>query len=86
MDQIKTLGVAEMAVILKLSPATIQLDLSRAPHKLPPRISRPGRPIWLADTVYKWLSEEPMAKQKQLKKRGRPPKILEGQVLSGVQK
>lgn len=53
----KVLGVAELAALLRRAPKTVAIEVSRAPHKLPPRLKLPGsrRVLWLAEDVEKWL-------------------------------
>jgi hypothetical protein len=81
MDQIKieTLGLTELAQILKKSRRTLQNDLTRAPDRLPPQVRRVGRqPLWLVDDVKNWL-QQPNSTPLEIKekpRRGRPRKAL----------
>ena len=45
--------------MLKRSPTTIATEVTKAPHKLPPRLKLPGsrKVLWLATDVEKWLDE-----------------------------
>ena len=78
---LETLGLTELAQILKKSRRTVQNDLTRAPDRLPPQTRRVGRqPLWLVDDVKNWLQEPssiviPIL-QKEVR-RGRPRKKLE---------
>jgi hypothetical protein len=76
MDQIITLGLTELAQILKKSRRSVGNDVSRAPWRLPPPIRRCGKqPLWLFDDVKKWLSEPDQPQPDALKKGpGRPKK------------
>jgi len=75
----RTLGVAELAALLHKAEATIYVDLSRAPHRLPPRLKLPGsaRLIWLEETVHQWLLQhvEGHTPDGGQPKRGRPTKV-----------
>jgi len=55
----QTLTIADLAVILNRSPATIATEVSKAPHKLPPRLHLPGsrRVLWLREDVEKWINQ-----------------------------
>lgn len=59
MDSIKTLTIKELATVLKRSPTTIATEVTKAPHKLPPRLKLPGsrKVLWLATDVERWLDE-----------------------------
>lgn len=56
---IKTLGVEEMAVVLRRAVETIRSDASRRPETLPPRIIIPGtsKLLWLEDDVIEWMKD-----------------------------
>lgn len=83
-----TLGVQELAQILRKTPATISADLVRRPHLIPPPLRLPGgnRLLWLVGDVIEWLNSHrappptipPVATQSAVlaprKRRGRPPK------------
>ena len=55
----QTLTIKDLASILNRSPATIATEVSKAPHKLPPRLYLPGsrRVLWLQEDVEKWINE-----------------------------
>lgn len=54
----ETLGIKEMAEILKKSRYSIATDVTKSPHKLPPRLMLPGnrRVLWLKSDVEKWIN------------------------------
>lgn len=54
----QTLTISELASILNRSPATIATEVSKAPHKLPPRLQLPGsrRVLWLREDVENWIN------------------------------
>lgn len=56
---IKTLGVEELAVLLRRKPDTIRSDARRRPNTLPPRIVIPGttKLLWLEEDVADWIKE-----------------------------
>lgn len=56
---IKTLGVEELAVLLRRKPDTIRSDARRRPNTLPPRIVIPGttKLLWLEEDVADWMKE-----------------------------
>lgn len=81
------LGVDALSLLINKSPATILMDRSRAPHKLPPACMPPGtkQPLWLTADVLEWLAShrevrekkeptkrEPQSKQSKL---GAPTKV-----------
>lgn len=55
----QTLTIKDLAKILNRSPATIATEVTKYPHKLPPRLNLPGsrRVLWLQEDVEKWLYE-----------------------------
>jgi len=55
----QTLTIADLALILNRSPATIATEVTKAPHKLPPRLHLPGsrRVLWYQEDVEKWINE-----------------------------
>lgn len=57
--QIETLTIEDVARLLNRSPSTVATEVSKAPHKLPPRLRLPGsrRVLWLKDDVVRWLHE-----------------------------
>lgn len=54
----ETLGIDELAGILKKSRYSVATDVTKAPHKLPPRLMLPGnrRVLWLKSDVEKWIN------------------------------
>ena len=63
----QTLTIADLAAILNRSPATIATEVTKAPHKLPPRLNLPGsrRVLWLAEDVETWINEYRPEQQQQ---------------------
>lgn len=57
--ELKTLGVEELAVLLRRKPDTIRSDARRRPNTLPPRIVIPGttKLLWLEEDVADWIKE-----------------------------
>lgn len=57
--ELKTLGVEELAILLKRKPDTIRSDARRRPDTLPPRIIIPGtsKLIWLEEDVANWIKD-----------------------------
>ena len=57
--QMETLTIDDLAVILNRARATIATEVTKAPHKLPPRLHLPGsrRVLWLKEDVENWLAE-----------------------------
>ena len=55
----KTLTIPDLARILRRSETTVATEVSKAPHKLPPRLHLPGsrRVLWLESDVHKWLKD-----------------------------
>ncbi len=55
----QTLTIADLALILNRSPATIATEVTKAPHKLPPRLNLPGsrRVLWYQTDVEDWINE-----------------------------
>lgn len=55
----QTLDIKELALILKRSPSVVAAEVSKAPHKLPPRLRLPDsrKVLWLREDVEKWLNE-----------------------------
>lgn len=58
-DYLQTITIKELAAILNRSPATISTEISKAPHKLPPRLVLPGsrKVLWLKSDVEDWIRE-----------------------------
>jgi hypothetical protein len=57
--ELKTLGVEELAVLLRRKPDTIRSDARRRPNTLPPRIVIPGttKLLWLEEDVADWMKD-----------------------------
>jgi predicted DNA-binding transcriptional regulator AlpA len=55
----QTLTIADLSIILNRSPATIATEVTKAPHKLPPRLNLPGsrRVLWYQKDVEDWINE-----------------------------
>lgn len=55
----KILKIDDLAKILRKSPVTIRVDVSRRPQTLPPRLVMPGsnRVIWAESDVNEWLAK-----------------------------
>lgn len=55
----QTLTIKDLANLLNRSPATIATEVTKSPHKLPPRLHLPGsrRVLWLKEDVEKWINE-----------------------------
>jgi hypothetical protein len=55
----QTLTITDLAGILNRSPATIATEVTKAPHKLPPRLHLPDsrRVLFLKEDVEKWINE-----------------------------
>lgn len=53
------IGVSELSVLLRKSPASLLADRCRAPHLLPPDCTPPGskQPLWLLQDVLEWLAQ-----------------------------
>lgn len=51
------IGVGELSLLLRKSPASILADRCRAPHLIPPDATPPGskQPLWLLEDVFAWL-------------------------------
>lgn len=58
-DPADTLTIDDLAKMLRRAPTTIATEVSKSPHKLPPRLKLPGsrRVLWLRADVIKWLIE-----------------------------
>lgn len=72
-----TLDAEALGRVLKKSALSIQLDLGRAPHRLPPPIRIPGTrsALWLESTVLEWLQANQSQPLGAAPKRGRPTKL-----------
>lgn len=55
----ETMTISDVAKLLKKSPSTVATEVSKAPHKLPPRLCLPGsrRILWLRSDVEAWINE-----------------------------
>lgn len=64
------LDLAALSALLKLSPATILTQRTRAPDRVPPAWrSRPLR--WRRDAVLQWLIEQEKEEQRRVEQRTR---------------
>ena len=65
--EVKTLGINELAAILHRSAKTIAAEVSKSPHKLPPRLMLPGsrKVLWLWSDVERWINEHRTSSQAQ---------------------
>lgn len=76
-----TLGVVELAQLLRLSEKTVRADLSRSPDSLPPPIRRKNQQrsnlVWMTAEVLAWLKEHTGHRNRHIaipSKRGAPTK------------
>lgn len=53
----ETLTIHDIAKLLHRAPSTIATEVTKAPHKLPPRLRLPGsrKVLWLRADVDAWL-------------------------------
>jgi len=53
------IGLGELSVLLRKTPASVLADRSRAPHLIPPDCTPPGskQPLWLLTDVLAWLAQ-----------------------------
>jgi predicted DNA-binding transcriptional regulator AlpA len=53
----KLLDIDELSKLMRRSASTIAAEVTKAPHKLPPRLKLPGsrKVLWLASDVEAWL-------------------------------
>jgi predicted DNA-binding transcriptional regulator AlpA len=53
----KLLTVADLARLLHKAKRTIEVDVTRRPEALPPRLKIPGsrKVLWLESDVHRWL-------------------------------
>lgn len=53
------IGIKELAEIIQRSPHTIAAEVTKAPHKLPPRLRLPGsrKVLWKRDDVMVWIDQ-----------------------------
>ena len=74
----KLLTVEDLSALIHKSPAAIQADANRAPHRLPPILRLPGsrRLLWREEDVEAWVTEayEKMHVAEVTRKGGRPRK------------
>lgn len=70
------IGVDALSLLINKTPATIIMDRSRAPHKIPPACIPPGskQPLWLTADVLKWLASHREAPGR-IKRKPRSPKL-----------
>jgi hypothetical protein len=54
----KLLTCSDLARLLHKSKRTIEVDVTRRPNALPPRLRIPGsrKVLWLEEDVYKWIN------------------------------
>ena len=59
MTSLETITIQQLAEILNRSPSTIATEVSKSPHKLPPRLKLPGsrKVLWLKSDVEDWINE-----------------------------
>ena len=59
MNEFKTVNIEYLAKLLHKTVRTIEIDVSRRPHTLPPRLALPGarRVLWLESDVLAWLEK-----------------------------
>lgn len=59
MQTVETLTINDLAKLIHRSPATIAAEVTRAPHKLPPRLRLPHsrRVLFLKSDVEAWINE-----------------------------
>ena len=71
----RTLDAHDLGELLRKTASSVQADLSRAPHRLPPpiRIEGGGCALWLESRVLAWLQEREV-KVSASPQRGRPTK------------
>lgn len=53
----KTIGVDEIAALLRKTPDTVRNDITRRPESIPPRLLIPGRLLWLERDVIDWINQ-----------------------------
>jgi predicted DNA-binding transcriptional regulator AlpA len=68
-EDAQTIGIAELAKILRRSEHTVRCDVTRRPETLPPRLSIPGtkRVVWLMRDVVAWIDQHSTRTQHKLK-------------------
>lgn len=70
------LTIEDLSKILHKSISTLQTDLYRAPHRLPPMIRLPAtrKPLWRPQDVENWINGHIVAHEPppRPRKRGRP--------------
>jgi hypothetical protein len=56
-QQPKLLDVNDLAKLLHKTKRTVEVDVTRRPQSLPPRLRMPGsrKVLWLEADVHKWL-------------------------------
>lgn len=62
---LETISIKELAKLLHRSPLTVAAEVTRAPHKLPPRLNLPGsrKVLFLKSDVEAWLHEHRQKRQ-----------------------
>ena len=55
----ETMTIDALAALLNRAPSTVATEVSKAPHKLPPRLKLPNsrKVLWLKSDVEKWIHE-----------------------------
>jgi predicted DNA-binding transcriptional regulator AlpA len=55
----KLLDIDALSKLMRRSSSTIAAEVTKAPHKLPPRLKLPGsrKVLWLASDVETWLHQ-----------------------------
>lgn len=58
-EEPKLLNIQDLSKLLHRSETTIAAEVTKAPHKLPPRLKLPGarKVLWLEEDVRKWINE-----------------------------
>ena len=56
----KLLMAKDLAMLLRRTRRSIEVDVTRRPQSLPPRLRIPGsrRVVWLEADVFRWLYEQ----------------------------
>lgn len=59
MQTTETMTIQDLAKMLHRAPSTVATEVTKAPHKLPPRLRLPGsrRVLFLKSDVEAWLNE-----------------------------
>lgn len=58
-ENVTTIGVEELASLIRRAVPSIKSDLIRKPESLPPRVKMPGskKLLWLKTDVIEWLHQ-----------------------------